>query len=102
MKSRSRGSSHVPFLSIQCSLFGGPTEKPLRISWLFQLTKNLSCECQFLISPHSSLLKNFIAELYWKEKHRKSHLSNTNSQYFDRKTCRFAFLKTHQLTFSTG
>jgi hypothetical protein len=49
-----------------------------------------------------SLLKNSIAELYWVEKHRKTHLSETNSQQFDSKTCWFAFLLAHHLIFSTG
>jgi len=50
----------------------------------------------------TSLLKNSIAELYEVEKHRKSLSYSAKSQYFGSQTWYFVFLKTHQLSFSTG
>ena len=54
------------------------------------------------IKKRPSLLKNSIAGLYEEEKHGKSPSYETYSQKFGSKTWYFAFLKTHQLSFSTG
>ena len=48
-----------------------------------------------------SLLKNPFVELIKEEKYRKSPSYETYPQYFGSKTYYFAFLKTHQLSFST-
>jgi hypothetical protein len=49
-----------------------------------------------------SLLKKSIAEFNEEEKHLLSPSYETYSQYIGGKIWYFAFLKTHQLTFSTG